>query len=211
MLDEVVIDVEIQKTIDETPGGWEATDKLGLACACLWEYRGRRMRVYGPNDVAALQQRLLDAERITGFNIWKFDLPLIWSMNTQDWLLAQTDPVAATIPNQLRLRVNDLLRRVWRASGLDPNHFSPKTHGSFNLNNLVEATLHSHKIGNGADAPKWFQQGLWAKVANYCADDVALERDLNDFANRYGYVQRYNGGRTVKIDKINLPPWQPGP
>lgn len=27
MIDHVVVDVEIQRTIEETPGGWDATDK----------------------------------------------------------------------------------------------------------------------------------------------------------------------------------------
>lgn len=38
---------------------------------------------------------------------------------------------------------------------------------------------------------KWYQEGDWAKVANYCADDVALERDLTDFVDKYGFV--WNG------------------
>ena len=38
MIDHVVVDVEIQKTIEETPGGWDATDKLGVAVAFVDRY-----------------------------------------------------------------------------------------------------------------------------------------------------------------------------
>ena len=58
-MDHVVVDVEIQKTIKETPGGWDATHLLGVAVACVWEYRTQRMRVYGPDDVDTLRDRLL--------------------------------------------------------------------------------------------------------------------------------------------------------
>jgi DEAD/DEAH box helicase domain-containing protein len=80
MIDSVVVDVEIQKTIEETPGGWEATDKLGVAVAVVYEFRRDRMRIYGPEDVEALRARLEEAERIIGFNIWKFDLPVIYGL-----------------------------------------------------------------------------------------------------------------------------------
>ncbi len=193
--DHVVVDVEIQKTIEETPGGWNATDKLGVACACLWEYRGGRMRVYGPDDVEDLRNRLLRADRITGFNIFNFDFPVIWGIPKDEWLAGRTslpieDPSTKVgmLKRGLEPRTNDLLRRIWQFQGLDPDIFVPRTHGGWSLDAVASSTLGTSKIGNGADAPKWYQQGLLHKVINYCADDVALERDLSDFADRYGYV-----------------------
>jgi DEAD/DEAH box helicase domain-containing protein len=188
-MDHVVVDVEIQKTIVETPGGWDATDKLGVAVACLWEYRGERMRVYGPEDVEALRARLLRADRISGFNIWKFDFPVIFALAGRERV------------ESLRGKTDDLLRRIWMALNLNPDQFGD-AHKGWGLDAVAGDTLSARKIGYGGDAPKWFQEGLWGKVTNYCADDVALERDLCDFIDRYGYVQK--GGRVVRI-----PPWQP--
>lgn len=191
--DHVVVDIEIQKTIEETPGGWNATDKLGVACACLWEYRGARMRVYGPDDVPALKARLLQADRITGFNIFNFDFPVIWGVRKNDWIGGRTggDPeiqFLLDVKKILEPKTNDLLRRIWKFHGVDPDNFMPHTHGGWSLDAVVERTLGASKIGHGADAPKWYQAGLLHKVINYCADDVALERDLSDFVDRYGYV-----------------------
>ena len=186
MIDHVVVDVEIEKTIEETPGGWNATDKLGVAVACLWEYKTQRMRVYGPNDVPALRERLLKADRISGYNIFNFDFPVIWGLSKSTWL--DEKRVGGMLPVTLLPKTNDILRRIWQAKELDPDKFSPATHGGTSLDVIAGATLGVRKIGHGGDAPKWYQAGNIQKVVNYCADDVALERDLADFVDRYGYV-----------------------
>lgn len=191
MTDHIVVDVEIQKTIEETPGGWDATDQLGVAVACVWEYRTARMRVYGPDDVPALRDRLLKADRVSGFNIWKFDFPVIFGLPGRERV------------EQMRSKTDDMLRRIWKALGLNPDSFGG-SHKGWGLDAVAGSTLNAGKIGNGADAPKWYQAGQIQRVANYCADDVALERDLTDFVERHGYV--VNGGRVLKID-----PWDGAP
>jgi len=78
--DHVVVDVEIEKTIEELPNGWDDTHLMGVACAVVYEYQTSRFRIYGPADVKALQTRLLSADRISGYNIWRFDFPVIWGL-----------------------------------------------------------------------------------------------------------------------------------
>jgi DEAD/DEAH box helicase domain-containing protein len=177
--DHVVLDVEIQKSI----GGperltWSDTDKVGVSVAVLYEFNSDRFRIYGPDDVNALQARLMLADRISGFNIWKFDFPVVFG-------LPGNQRVTSLLPI-----TNDILRRIWEAQGLNPDTFNPITHGGWSLDNVVKGTLHKDhgKIANGAQAPIWFQAGQIWKVINYCIDDVALERDLAIFVDRHGYV-----------------------
>lgn len=92
-----------------------------------------------------------------------------------------------TTKGLMRMRCNDILRRIWIAQGFNPDVFQSGMGGS-KLDDIAGATIDSNKIGNGADAPKWYQAGQVHKVVNYCADDVAIERDLTDFVDRYGYV-----------------------
>ena len=190
-IDHVVVDVEIANCVEDTPGGWNATDKLGMAVACVWEYRTQRMRVYGPHDVKALQERLLSADRISGYNIWNFDYPVIFGLSKSEWASPSNDAVLL-IKGRLRGthdgdRTNDLLRRIWSALGIDPDRGPGGLRGT-KLDDIAAATLGVSKIGNGADAPRWYQAGNVQKVVNYCADDVAIERDLADFIDKYGYV-----------------------
>jgi hypothetical protein len=222
-MDHVVVDVEIQKTIEETLGGWDATDKLGVAVACVWEYATQRMRVYGPEDVPALRERLLRADRISGFNILNFDFPVIWGVDKKTWLIWKSDSAAfpadsqlprgtdsGNLKTELKHKTDDMLRRIWQAKGLDPDRFVPATHGGVGLDVVAGATINARKIGYGGDAPKWYQAGLVQKVANYCADDVAMERDLTDFVDRYGYVCLQDTRRPGLVTQLAIPTWKGG-
>lgn len=187
MQDHVVVDVEIQKTIEETPGGWDATDKLGVSVAVVYEFKTDRFRVYGhtAEELTELRQRLLKAERISGFNIWKFDFPVIFGLPGRERV------------EHLRSKTNDILRRIWLGLGLKADEFS-SLHKGWGLDPVSRATLRAPgKIANGALAPKWYQSGEWGKLTNYCVDDVTLERDLTVFCDRYGYVT--NGQTVVQL------------
>lgn len=189
--DHIVIDVEIKNCVGENGLTWNDTDRLGVACACVWEYSSQRMRIYGPDSEGELRQRIVRADRVSGFNIDKFDLPLIFKMpNRQHPLICGYDG----------RKVNDIFLHVLRALGASEDATEEeihKFHHGWSLNDICTATLGVGKIGHGAEAPRWFQQGDWARVVNYCADDVALERDLVDFVDRHGYV--ISGGRRLVI------------
>lgn len=188
MEDHIVVDVEIQKTIEETPGGWDSTDKLGVACAVVYEFQGDRFRIYGPDDVKALQERILHADKISGYNIYRFDFPVIWGLPNRGRVV------------ELKDRTNDILMRIWRALGLDDDAINfTDLHKGWSLDAVTQGTFGIGKIGYGGDAPKWFQSGQWAKVANYCADDVALERDLAVFVDRYGFVVNGKTGKLLRL------------
>lgn len=199
-MDHIVVDVEIAKTIEETPGGWDATDKLGVAVACVWEYTTARMRVYGPEDVFALQERIERADRVSGFNIFRFDFPVIYGCSKSKW--GESDGFGS-IFEKLLPKTDDMLRRIWQAKGLDPDKFDKATHGGVGLDAVARATIGASKIGYGGDAPKWYQAGQIQRVTNYCADDVAIERDLTDFVEKYGYV-------IADGKKLEIPAWRGG-
>jgi hypothetical protein len=224
-IDHIVLDVEIAHTIEETPGGWDSTHLLGVAVACVWEYRTGRMRVYGPgeNDLVALKERILKADRVSGYNIWMFDFPVIWGYSRDEWVKEmlwsrekENEEKWGQMENRGRWaqqkelqekllpKTNDILRRIWgEGLGLDPDHYDDTTHKNWGLNIVAKGTLGgAGKIGYGGDAPKWFKEGDWAKVVNYCADDVALERDLVDFVDRWGYVVNGGTGQVVPMRKL---------
>jgi DEAD/DEAH box helicase domain-containing protein len=195
-IDHVVVDVEIQRTIEELPGGWDDSDKMGVSVAVVYEYLTDRFRLYGPQDVEELQKRLLRADRISGYNIWAFDFPVIWGLPGR-----KLTPELAVI---LEPKTDDLLRRIWSALKLPLDRFSA-AHKGWKLDDVSKGTLNiGGKIADGAQAPRWYQSGEWGKLCNYCVDDVTIERDMTTFVDKFGYVFNAGTGR-----KVVIPPWKP--
>lgn len=179
MKDRIVFDVEIQHSIGEVVNGkpltWDDTDKLGVSVGVVYEYRTDRFRIYGPNDVPALKARIESCDEFITFNGYRFDLPVIYGLPGRQRVLA------------LKPKSNDLLQRIWKSLGLDEEQFSD-LHKGWGLDAICKGTFGVGKSGYGGDAPKWFQMGDWARLVDYCIDDVRLEKKLGQFIDTYEFV-----------------------
>lgn len=109
-------------------------------------------------------QKLLDEHQIlVGFNHISFDNNIL-------------------IAHGYRLPVihYDILQQLWIADGLSPV-FDRKTHGGYSLDAVVSVNIAGEKKSmNGADAPYTWQDGDYNRVSDYCAQDVALTKQLMD-------------------------------
>jgi DEAD/DEAH box helicase domain-containing protein len=167
MSDAIVVDVEIKKRIDEVPGGWDATDQLGVSCAVVYEFETDRFLVFDDREdsLQLLQKRIMRASDVIGFNTWKFDFPVIWGLKGRQRVTA------------LEKTSRDILRMTWIALGLNPDEFTDR-HRGWSLENLCIGTLGRRKTGQGALAPDLYKEGKWGELISYCINDVALTRDL---------------------------------
>lgn len=183
-IDHIVIDVETKYLSSDLPGGWGDLDKMGVACCVVYEYQTNRYKIFGDSedDLFALRARIESADRISGYNIWKFDLPVIYSLH-------------GCCATWLRDKVNDLMARIW--------HETPIKKGT-SLDAVGRATLWRGKIDHGENAPMMYRNGEIAKLHTYCMDDVALTRELVDFVDSNGYVMAPHI-TPVTLRKIMLP------
>ena len=191
----LVVDVEIKKQIVDR-GDWRKTDTLGVACAVTYDVGAKRYQVYDDTkaDLFDLQRELLNARRVTTFNGWAFDLPVIWG---------STPPLKVAFAPALARSCDDLLMRIWKGLKLDPHKFNFKTHGGVGLDQVCKETLGVGKTGHGKDAPLLYRDKRWGKLISYCMDDVKLTTDLMLYIGREGYC--IGKGR-----RIDIPTWEMG-
>lgn len=212
-MDHVVLDLEVATPVEDVDGGWDATELLGVSVACLWEHDTRRMRVYGQDELSVLKSRLMRADRITGFNTWRHDFPVLWAVPQKTWFAGPDTPESDSDIQRLKAvlsqKSDDLLYRIWKALGLDPLVFSD-AHRGWGLHNVALSTIGIGKIGQSQDAARLFKGGAMAQLINYCLNDVMLTRDLSDFIDRYGYVLNTggsDGGWSARPYRLGLTPW----
>ena len=184
----IVLDIEIAKSVDEV-GGWDFTGEMGVSCAVVYEVERGRYRLFDATELEELQACIDRADRITTWNGWTFDLPVIFGVNRPDWeTSAFPDRVGGKDNRTLRDRSNDMLRVAYSGQGLDPDKRS-FAHAGWKLPEVAEALGFGGKCDDGAMAPEMFKKQQWGKLFTYCLHDVHLTAKIDAFARKHGFIK----------------------
>lgn len=177
----VVYDLEIKNEIDGVNVTWKTKDKMGLSVGALFDYRTGDYSVYFEENAPELAERLNEADMIIGFNTVDFDNELLRVH-------------APKLKPAEELKNFDMLVASRKACGggfLKGLKLDDHLLGTFGEDFM--------KTGHGAEAPKWWQQGLKAKVTSYCIADVRREKTLFEHIIEHGWVITPTHGQK-KID-----------
>jgi len=165
-------DLEIIKAIPPRDGklelgveycaGWSDFNGMGISVLGVWDELEGVPHVFLEDNFWDFADLLKSRQYAISFNGIGFDNKVLACKGME-------------IP---RYQNFDLLRELWIADGLDPDSFTPKTHGGFSLEACCNANLTCGKSGNGAMAPVNWQNGLHGDVITYCLRDVMLLRRL---------------------------------
>lgn len=174
MRNEIVFDIETKAA----PQGWgnrEDLASLGISVVGAWFSASDQFRAFREADFKELAPLLKNADRIIGFAIKRFDIPVLQSY--LDFDLAEVPAL-------------DIFEDVSAALG-----------HRISLASLAKATLGAAKLGHGLDAVTWYREGKWAELEAYCLQDVRLTRDLYRFGAREGHLlfESYVDGKTVSV------------
>ncbi len=170
MGEKLVLDLETQRDFTEVEG--RRHELLGVSVVGIYRYGADRYEAYQESDLAVFAPLLQQAELVIGFNIKRFDLPV---------LAPYLSFSISTIP------VLDLLDDVVKHLG-----------HRVSLESLAQATLGRGKTGSGLDALRWFKEGKFDLIKQYCLDDVRLTKELYEYGKQHGRLyaeNRYGTGR----------------
>lgn len=129
------------------------------------------------SDLPSLFTRLEKASYLIGFNINKFDLPVL-----APYYLGSIKQFATL----------DLLEEVEKVLGF-----------RVSLDDLARATLGVKKSGHGFMAINYFNSGEWEKLKSYCLSDVKITRELYEHGQKNGKVL-FNSAYGLKEIKVSF-------
>ncbi|MFN3534693.1 MAG: ribonuclease H-like domain-containing protein, partial [Desulfatiglandales bacterium] len=147
-------------------GGWKNSHLMRISVACLYDLSSDSYKFFREEDIPRLIEELYGAELVVGFNIRDFDYKVL-SFYTQKPLN--------------RLPTLDILQAIYKACKR-----------KVSLSSVSKATLNRDKIGDGLDAIKWFREGNFEKLSEYCKVDVELTKDLYLYGVKNGYVKFFD-------------------
>jgi DEAD/DEAH box helicase domain-containing protein len=135
---------------------------------------------YSKEELTKLWPILETADVLIGYNSNSFDIPLLNNYYPGDLT---------------KIRSLDLLVEVQTALGR-----------RLRLQSLAEGTLKAKKSGDGLQSVRWWQEGLYDKVREYCIQDVRLTRKIYEYALEHGAL-KYKDLKDTKTIKIDTSKW----
>lgn len=146
--------------------GWTDFSGMGISCVTTFSTIEARAHVYLRDNLAELIESIRAHDHVVTFNGDRFDIPLL---RANDIMVHQHI---------------DLAKAIWSACGI-ANGEHPRNLG---LNALCLANRIAGKTGNGANAPKLFQDGCFGQLIDYClGDTIALLRLWRSIQDRNGF------------------------
>ena len=175
--DIVYFDLETRRTANDV-GGWGNKHLMGISVACTYSTKLQEDMIYTEDETQALIDQLRRADLVVGFNHISFDYEVLMGHSLFDF--------------RDQLHSFDLLVDLEKHLG-----------HRIKLDAVAAATLGTGKTADGLDALKWWQQGLVAKIAEYCCYDVKVTKCVHEFGVEHGFVKYHDrNGREQQV-KVN--------
>lgn len=176
---EITFDIETANAFPTLSRG--DLSRMELAVVAIHDSETGEYSSYSREELTKLWPIIETADVLIGYNSDSFDIPLLNNYYPGDLT---------------KIRSLDLLVEVQKALGR-----------RLRLQSLAEGTLKVGKSGDGLQSVRWWQEGLYDKVREYCIQDVRLTRRLYDYALEHGSL-KYKDLKDNKTIKIDTSLWQ---
>jgi DEAD/DEAH box helicase domain-containing protein len=161
MINEIVFDIETQNTFQDVGG--HNLSLLKVSLVGVYFYATNEYKVYFENELKDLWPLFEHADRVIGYNIKGFDLPVLNNYYAGDLM---------KFPHL------DLMHEIVKTTGF-----------RIKLDDVASATIGAGKSGSGLAAVEYWRTGNLEKLKSYCLDDVRITRDVYEFGKKNGFVK----------------------
>jgi len=154
---EIIFDIETQNSFAEVDNDFK---KLKVSVVSLYNTATGEYQSFTESELGKLWPILEHADRIIGYNIEHFDLPVLGNYY---------------LGNLLGLPYLDIMKVVKESLGI-----------RLKLADLAEATLDDvTKSADGLQAIKWWREGKIDEIKKYCEQDVHVTKEIYDFGREH--------------------------
>lgn len=169
----IVLDLETQNSLREVDNDLR---KLKVSVVGIYEYATNQYLSFREEEFSQLFPKLEKASMIIGFNINKFDLPVL---------------APYYLGKMSQFKTLDMLDEVEKALGF-----------RVSLDNIAQETLGKKKIGHGLMAIDYFRNGQWEKLIKYCLEDVRITRELYEYGlkNNKLFFNDFRGKKEIAVN-----------
>lgn len=168
-MDTLVFDIETKNFFTDPEVGWNNFEALKISVVGVYSYAQNKYFVFDENEIEGLGELFRSAERIVGFSMNRYDVPVL-----QAHFLA--------LPNTRDID----LWKMERADLLD--EIEMNTGKRISLSRLAEVNLGEAKKSSGAEAITMYKEGRIDDLKKYCLEDVRITRELYDMYRKQGYL-----------------------
>lgn len=169
----IVLDLETQHSFQEIGND---PRKLKVSVVGIFEYATNQYLAFRDSELTELFPKLEKASLLVGFNINKFDLPVL-----SPYYVGKTS----------QFKTLDMLDEVEKVLGF-----------RVALDDLARATLGLKKSGHGFLAIDYFRNGQWDKLIDYCLHDVKITRELYEYGLKNGklFFNDFRGKKEIAVN-----------
>jgi DEAD/DEAH box helicase domain-containing protein len=169
-------DLETQHSAEEV-GGWDKIRDMRMSVGVIYSTIRGEYRIFRESEVDQLVSELQRADLIVGFNSLRFDYEVLHRYTVLD--LRQLPSLDLLV---------ELQKTLPHRLGLDA---------------IAQATFGAEKTADGWQALRWFREGEWVKIAEYCCYDVKITRLVHEFGQvnkRLFYLNRFGQRQWVDVN-----------
>jgi DEAD/DEAH box helicase domain-containing protein len=175
--DIVYFDLETLRTANDA-GGWKNKAEMGISVAVTYSTALGEYRIFSAKQTDALVDQLIRADLVVGFNVINFDYEVLMGHTIVD------------LHHQCRTLdlMVDIEKKLGHRLGLDA---------------VATATLGVGKTADGLDAIKWWREGRYVDVAEYCCYDVKCTKLVHEYGMQHKklfYTDRFQQRKSVAVE-----------
>lgn len=147
-------------------------ESLGMSVGVIFKNKTNEYKSFMENNINELINELFSSSLVIGFNLLSFDYKVLKPYTEKNLSLLPTLDMLKEINKTLGFRIS--------------------------LNNLARANLKKEKKGSGLDAIKWWKEGNFEKLIEYCKHDVQITKEIYELGQKQEFLYFTERGGGVK-------------